>query len=752
MTDAENERRTTDQSGMVDRPIQDANEDLLGWKDEAKAFADRLLRTDASAGLVAAVQGQWGSGKSSFINLARQTFEEQGATVIDFNPWLFSGTGDLVRSFFGELVTGLKKSKLPHPRKFRRTVIQYVNRLSPALRLIPGIGDTSSEIVKGLTNLPEEPLHSLKDSLKESLEKLTDPVVIVVDDIDRMTGSEIKDVFKLVRLTASLPHLIFLLAFDRDIIEQVLNDEGGGRELQRSGPSYLEKIVQISYDLPRIPKAQLHRLMVTWLTDELSQAGLIQPEDRGEPRLSPILDQLLNTVRDLKRFLIGAQAVLKSLGGQIELSDLILMEAVRVTKPELFTRLVGASYQLTHSAKQDSGQLLPTKPGEMEDPTAPKEKALFSSGKDDLTPFLAIDTLIWVEQNLLYNIINGLFPLGAEKIIGKDLLYRLSSPEELRRDHRLGHEEYLTLYLEHVAPDSLSVYRQAEMAADLMGDPEALRTYLEPIDPTRLQEVIRSIPDCRDKTQMFTAEQIIAGAPVLLNQIWPVPVEDSTFWCAAQLNCDYLNVGRSIQKILELLQNDKTADWKALATAVFDKLDTFSAQMLWISALKKCPRLEDGGILWDSGIRPPDADELEQRLVNEFEAHGSWDMSDEWALYDVYDLAMTRLGSASTPFGTDQVVVLGNFFHSAYSNPIQVFLTGEVSNRLEDYAHLVDLCGSEERLSQMIDLFCKDKPNDMLSSYLSYVREKLRNRSSAPTVLSVGQPPDDQPGDGEPLA
>jgi hypothetical protein len=58
---------------------------------------------DASQGAVVGVLGAWGAGKTSFVNLARAEFSRQAVTVLDFNPWMFSGSEQLVESFFIEL-------------------------------------------------------------------------------------------------------------------------------------------------------------------------------------------------------------------------------------------------------------------------------------------------------------------------------------------------------------------------------------------------------------------------------------------------------------------------------------------------------------------------------------------------------------------------------------------------------------------------------------------------------------------------
>ncbi len=75
----------TNNAIAIDHPIQDAKDDVLQRSRMAKSFARRVLVLPASQGLVVGVFGPWGSGKTSFINLARTTFNEVDVPVLDFN-------------------------------------------------------------------------------------------------------------------------------------------------------------------------------------------------------------------------------------------------------------------------------------------------------------------------------------------------------------------------------------------------------------------------------------------------------------------------------------------------------------------------------------------------------------------------------------------------------------------------------------------------------------------------------------------
>src|ERR1700726_3678707 len=74
-----------------DDPIASSEEDALGRTRAARSFAEHVLSLDASKGVVVGVLGPWGSGKTSFVNLARHHLEGTGVPILDFNPWMFSG-------------------------------------------------------------------------------------------------------------------------------------------------------------------------------------------------------------------------------------------------------------------------------------------------------------------------------------------------------------------------------------------------------------------------------------------------------------------------------------------------------------------------------------------------------------------------------------------------------------------------------------------------------------------------------------
>ncbi|MGH1550789.1 KAP family P-loop NTPase fold protein [Leifsonia poae] len=253
-----------DARSPIDNPIVSAGEDVLGRADVARRFAKGLRELDLSAGLVVGVLGAWGSGKSSFVNLMREEFEsEPKLAVVDFNPWMFSGAQQLVDVFFKELAVELR---LENPSRFGAIadgLDEYGDVLSP-ISMIPGVGARWDRAFRSYQTArrwwKDRGAQPMRKKVADALGVLDQPVVVVIDDIDRLSTGEIRDIFKLVRLTASFPNVIYVLAFDRKRVELALE------EVNVPGRAYLEKIVQLTFDLPGIPREKLRSQLLDALS------------------------------------------------------------------------------------------------------------------------------------------------------------------------------------------------------------------------------------------------------------------------------------------------------------------------------------------------------------------------------------------------------------------------------------------------------------------------------------------------------
>jgi len=481
-----------------DNPIRSAEDDALGRAAVARSFARQVLGLDAAEGVVVGVLGPWGSGKTSFVNLARHEFERAEASMLEFNPWMFSGAEQLVESFFIELAAQLKIR--PELANIAKDVEEYGETFS-GLGWLPVVGPWI-ERGRGAINILAKFLERRREGvgvrrakLEKALASLGKPIIVFLDDIDRLAISEIRHIFKLVRLTASFPNIIYIVAFDRLRIEQALTEENV------PGRIYLEKILQIAIDLPAIPDHILRQQILAAVDDALADIEKPGPFD-GQvwpDVFEEIVRPLIRNMRDVRRYAAAVRGTIAALDGQIALADVLAIEAVRVFLPDVFTRLHDAVGGLTITSD------------------------FLQGGRGD-SPELKtqIDNLIEASRthaDIVRTVVNRLFPAG-QRHLPRGSHYGQDWKSRWLRERRLAHEDILRLYLERVEGEGLKAFRDAEQAWACFNDRTALDGYLRSLGKDRLRNVIASLETYE---QQFAPEHVVSGTIILFHLLPDLP-------------------------------------------------------------------------------------------------------------------------------------------------------------------------------------------------------------------------------------
>ena len=90
----------------ADRPIESARQDVLNRSSFAAGLAESIRACNGKDSLVIALEGGWGTGKTSVKNMVLEnlrSIRSKCPQIIEFSPWQISGTGTLVGAFFQEL-------------------------------------------------------------------------------------------------------------------------------------------------------------------------------------------------------------------------------------------------------------------------------------------------------------------------------------------------------------------------------------------------------------------------------------------------------------------------------------------------------------------------------------------------------------------------------------------------------------------------------------------------------------------------
>ena len=481
-----------------DNPIEKSEDDAIGRTASAQKFAQHVLALDTSEGIVVGVLGPWGSGKTSFINLAQKEFEKAEVPVLDFNPWMFSGAAQLVESFFAEITAQLRIR--PDLAEVGRELENY-SEIFFSLGWLPLVG-AGSQVIGSATRITGrlfrrwregEGVDGRRSKLKEALSDLDKPIVVMLDDIDRLSPSEIRDIFKLIRLTANFPNIVYIVAFDRDRVEDALAEQ------ELPGRDYLEKILQVAVDLPVLPSDELDSQITSVLGQALANIENLSPVDEQvwPDVFMEIIRPLIRNMRDVRRYAATAHGTVRSFNGQIKLVDLLALEAIRMFLPDVFRFLHSAIDGLTSSNSTPQNPPFP--------PEILKEQ---------------IDNLIEVagdHGDVVKSMVTQLFPAGGHHIGGHR--YGNEWKEVWRRECRVAHEDILRLYLECLESKKQHASIVAKLAWERIADRDDFEDYLNSIDQLQLQKVIASLEVFEEQ---FAPEHVVLGTIVLLNLL-PLP-------------------------------------------------------------------------------------------------------------------------------------------------------------------------------------------------------------------------------------
>jgi predicted KAP-like P-loop ATPase len=323
-----------------DEPIRSSKEDRLNRSGFATQLAQAIVDFDRTDSVVVGIHGRWGTGKTSLMNLIEeklQTISREAPVIFRFNPWGFSDQEQLTMRFFGDLAAFLRlHMSIPPLAGVSETVEEYGELLSPMARLMfprateaVRVGWTWFRKLKPTRkkNLAELRVH-INSGLRDSGSKL----IIMIDDIDRLNAMEIRQVFQLIKLNANFSNTVYVVAFDKVPVEKALREVAPGPPRE-----YLEKIVQISFNLPPIHEATLTEIIVANVNDILTSFGI---ENLDQQRFGNMFQsgfrKSFRTIRDVNRYFNLFRFALNLMHKDTDFIDLAAVEALAIFYPSVY--------------------------------------------------------------------------------------------------------------------------------------------------------------------------------------------------------------------------------------------------------------------------------------------------------------------------------------------------------------------------------------------------------------------------------
>lgn len=215
-------------------------------------------------GFVLAVNGRWGTGKTTFMKMWKQSLEEKGYKTIFFNAWENDFVSEPMVAILGEL-NGVLHSAID--QGFMEKAIKVSSSVFPPLlkaaALLVGLNPVA-EIVEKLSEASfqavkdeikeykrnKESLNELKDDLaafvKEKCEKK--PLIFIVDELDRCRPDYAVEVLEKIKHLFSVEGIVFVLSVDKEQLGNAIKGYYGSEGID--SPEYLRRFIDLEYVLP----------------------------------------------------------------------------------------------------------------------------------------------------------------------------------------------------------------------------------------------------------------------------------------------------------------------------------------------------------------------------------------------------------------------------------------------------------------------------------------------------------------------
>jgi len=283
--------------------------DLLGFQHLTKAACD-IVKNERLLPATIGIYGDWGSGKSSLIQMLKAELEkDEDIVVLSFNGWLFEGYEDAKTALMGTILEELLSHRnflrkaSEEAKKLGKRLLKRVNLLKVVTAtgklvlaaktagiapLVLGLSGSSDlvEAGKQLTekakslDLPSpegllkdqprdesEETHSIRKTVREFRKDFSEllkqgnikTLVVVIDDLDRCLPDTIIETLEAIKLFLFAEHTAFIIGTDEELVRYAVRKRfpefpGDRREV---GTAYLEKLIQFPIRVPPLGRSEV---------------------------------------------------------------------------------------------------------------------------------------------------------------------------------------------------------------------------------------------------------------------------------------------------------------------------------------------------------------------------------------------------------------------------------------------------------------------------------------------------------------
>lgn len=310
-----------------DKPIFVKAQDRFNRNKFSNRIAETITKRNDNDGLVIGLYGIWGEGKSSVLNMIEEELNtNDNVLIVKFNPWRFKDEDALILNFLKNISEVLNRELNTKTEKF----VDFLKKYGSVTSIF------NFDLSKLGENFSDTQLEDLKNRVNDFLKESDKKIVVIIDDIDRLDKQELFSLFKLIKLTGDFSKTYYILSFDDEMVASAIGErfaEGN----RNSGHNFLEKIIQVPLRIPQALSKDLLNYTFELLNNILNE-NKIDLGTNEEQNVGYLISQnillKIKTPRLAIRFSNSLSFLIPLLKGEVNISDLILFEGVKIFYPK----------------------------------------------------------------------------------------------------------------------------------------------------------------------------------------------------------------------------------------------------------------------------------------------------------------------------------------------------------------------------------------------------------------------------------
>ena len=251
-------------TSIIDVPKQAKEDDLL-CIDKYKSGLVRFIE-NTNTPITVAIQGEWGSGKTSLMNTLRDELcDQEGKKFIPvwLNTWQYSLMKEpdqalisIIKGLTEEVLAVIDEGKSEAGKKVR-AVFANVLKATAKVAVSATTGQDIGEILDATSVSKEVTILQLRNSLNDAIADILkkeskDGFIFFIDDLDRIDPPMAVQILELLKNIFDLDKCVFVLAIDYDVVIKGLEPKFGKytEANEREFRSFFDKIIQLPFSMP----------------------------------------------------------------------------------------------------------------------------------------------------------------------------------------------------------------------------------------------------------------------------------------------------------------------------------------------------------------------------------------------------------------------------------------------------------------------------------------------------------------------